>query len=44
MELWESQRRGEASDYAGETDRLRRAVSHHLRDRPMPALDSESGA
>ena len=43
MELWESQRRGEASDYAGETERLRRAVSHHLRDRPMPALDSDRG-
>ena len=40
MELWESQRRGEVADYAGETDRLRRALSHHLRDRPMPDRDN----
>ena len=40
MELWESERRGESVDYAGETERLRRAVSHHLRDRPMPDRDN----
>ena len=40
MELWESQRRGEVADYAGETERLRRALSHHLRDRPMPDRDN----
>ena len=40
MELWESQRRGEMADYAGETERLRRALSHHLRDRPMPDRDN----
>ncbi len=43
MQLWESQRRGEASDYVAETERLRREVSYHLRDRPMPALDSDRG-
>ena len=43
MELRESQRRGEMADYAGEKERLRREVSHHLRDRPMPALDSDRG-
>ena len=42
MELRESQRRGEVADYAGETDRLRREVSHHLRDRPMPDRDNWS--
>ena len=40
MELWESQRRGEVVDYPGETERLRRALSHHLRDRPMPDRDN----
>ena len=40
MELWESQRRGEVANYAGETERLRRALSHHLRDRPMPDRDN----
>ena len=40
MELRESQRRGESADYAGETERLRRAVSHHLRDRPMSDRDN----
>ena len=33
MELRESERRGEVVDYVGETERLRREVSHHLRDR-----------
>ena len=40
MDLRESQRRGEVADYAGETERLRRALSHHLRDRPMPDRDN----
>ena len=43
LELRESYRRGEASDYVAETERLRREVSYHLRDRPMPALDSDRG-
>ena len=30
MELRESERRGEMADYAGEKERLRREVSHHL--------------
>ena len=40
MELRESERRGEAVDYVGETGRLRREVSHHLRDRPMSDRDN----
>ena len=40
MELRESERRGEMADYAGEKERLRREVSHHLRDRPMPDRDN----
>ena len=40
MELRESQRRGEVADYGGETERLRREVSHHLRDRPMADRDN----
>ena len=40
MELRESQRRGEAEDYAGEMERLRRELSHHLRDRPLPDRDN----
>ena len=40
MELRESERRGEVADYGGETERLRRALSHHLRDRPMPDRDN----
>ena len=40
MELRQSYRRGEASDYVAETERLRRALSHHLRDRPMPDRDN----
>ena len=40
MQLRESQRRGEVADYGGETERLRREVSHHLRDRPMPDRDN----
>ena len=40
MQLRESQRRGEVADYAGETERLRREVSHHLRDRPLSDRDN----
>ena len=40
MELRESERRGEVVDYGGETERLRREVSYHLRDRPMPDRDN----
>ena len=40
MELRESERRGESVDYVAETERLRRALSHHLRDRPMPDRDN----
>ena len=43
LELRESERRGESVDYVAETERLRREVSYHLRDRPMPALDSDRG-
>ena len=39
-ELRQSYSRGEASDYVAETERLRREVSHHLRDRPMADLDN----
>ena len=38
---WESEHRGgEVADHVGETERLRRALSHHLRDRPMPDRDN----
>ena len=40
MQLRESQRRGEVADYGGETERLRREVSYHLRDRPMADRDN----
>ena len=40
MELRESERRGEMADYGGEKERLRREVSHHLRDRPMADRDN----
>ena len=33
-------RRGEVADYGGETERLRREVSHHLRDRPLSDRDN----
>ena len=36
----QSYRRGEASDYVAETERLRREVSHHLRDRPPSDRDN----
>ena len=41
MELRESYRRGEVSDFGAEVERLRREVSYHLRDRPMPDRDNE---
>ena len=40
MELRESELRGEVADYGGETERVRREVSHHLRDRPMSDRDN----
>ena len=40
MELRESERRGEVVDYGGEMERLRRELSHHLRDRPMSDRDN----
>ena len=40
MQLRESQRRGEVADYGGEKERLRREVSHHLRDRPLSDRDN----
>ena len=40
MELRESYHRGEVVDYAGETERLRRELSHHLRDRPLSDADN----
>ena len=39
MDLWEPQRRARSVDYTGETERLRRMLSHQLRERPMPDLD-----
>ena len=40
MQLRESQRRGEVADYVAETERLRREVSYHLRDRPLSDRDN----
>ena len=40
MELRESERRGEVADYGGETERLRREVSLHLRDHPLSDRDN----
>ena len=40
MELRQSYRQGEAMDYVAETERLRREVSYHLRDRPMADRDN----
>ena len=33
--------RGEAVDFVGESERLKREVSHHLRDRRMPDPDNQ---
>ena len=40
MELRESYHLGEAEDFASESERLRRQLSHHLRDRPMSDADN----
>ena len=36
IELRESKMRGEAVDFVGEAERLKREASHNLRDRQMP--------
>ncbi len=41
IELRESERRGAASNFVAESERLKREVSHHLRDRPMPNPDNQ---
>ncbi len=41
IELRESERRGEAADFVGEAERLKREVSRHLRDRQMPDPDNQ---
>ena len=41
MELRESERRGEASNFIAESERLKREVSHHLRERSMPDPDNQ---
>ena len=41
IELRESERHGEASGFVGESERLKREVSHHLRDRQMPDPDNQ---
>ena len=41
IELQESELRGEAVDFVGEAERLKREVSHHLRDRHMPDPDNQ---
>ena len=41
MELRESERRGEASNFIAESERLKRELSHHLRERPMPDPDNQ---
>ena len=41
MELRESYHRGEALDFVGESERLKREVSHHLRDRQLPDPDNQ---
>ena len=41
IELRESERRGESVDFVGESERLKREVSHHLRDRQMPDPDNQ---
>ena len=37
----ESELRGEAVDFVGEAERLKREASHHLRDRHMPDPDNQ---
>ena len=41
IELRESERCGEAVDFVGESERLKREVSHHLRGRQMPDPDNQ---
>ena len=41
IDLRESKRRGAVSGFVGESERLKREVSHHLRDRPMPDPDNQ---
>ena len=41
IELRESERRGEALDFVADAERLKREVSHHLRERPMPDPDNQ---
>ncbi len=41
MELRESYHRGESDDFVGESERLKREVSNHLRERPMPDPDNQ---
>ena len=41
IELRESERRGAASNFVAESERLKREVSHHLCDRPMPNPDNQ---
>ena len=40
MELWEAYHRGQATGFAAETERLRRELTYHLRDRPMTDPDN----
>ena len=41
IELRESERRGEASNFVAESERLKRELSNHLRERPMPDPDNQ---
>ena len=41
IELRELELRGEAVDFVGESERLKRELSHHLRDRQMPDSDNQ---
>ena len=41
MELRESYHRGESDDFVGESERLKRELSNHLRERPMPDPDNQ---
>ena len=40
MERWGAYHRGEASDFGVQAERLKREVSYHLCDRPMPDADN----
>ncbi len=41
IEMRESERRGEASNFVAESERLKRELSHHLRERSMPDPDNQ---